>query len=356
MSPEEFVRSIKKQGPSPVYLFIGPEPYLRDQCRRALLEVCLSPEERENGYTRYDLDETDLSAVMDDAQSLSLFASNRLIWVGAAEAALPRTRAAAADDDSDTGARDAGIAALAAYVKNPAHGTVLVFDVSRYELEGDDKARVQRVLKFYSPIPAQVEFARFTPAAAGKLARELAKKNGIRIGEAELDTLVEALGADASRIAIELEKLSLYAGAGRDITQEDIWNLAPNARASTIFALVAAIGRSDRMASLESLDILVKEGEYLPLALTFLSTQFRLALVAKEAGLTNAGQIQSHFTKLGTPMWRSRAEQVQQTSGAFTVKRLKTAMQWIYETDKSLRDTRPDDRTVMEKLVLELTR
>jgi DNA polymerase-3 subunit delta len=78
--------------------------------------------------------------------------------------------------------------------------------------------------------------------------------------------------------------------------------------------------------------------------------------VAKEAGLVNAGQIQSHFTKLGTPMWRSRAEQVQQTAAAFTVNRLKTAIGRIYETDKALRDTRPDDRTVMEQFVLELTR
>jgi DNA polymerase-3 subunit delta len=356
MGPEEFLRSIRNQAPAPVYLFIGPEPYLREQCRRALIERCLSPEERENGFTRYDLDETDLSAVMDDAQSLSLFATNRLIWVGAAEAALPRTRGAAADEESDSGAKDGGASALAAYVKNPAPGTVVVFDVSRYDFEGDDKAKVQRVLKFYSPIPTQVEFPRFTPAAAGKLARELAKKNGVRIADQQLDLLVEVLGADASRIAIELEKLSLYAGPERSITGEDIRSLVPNARASTIFALVAAIGRSDRTASLESLDILVKEGEYLPLALTFLSTQFRLALVAKEAGLVNAGQIQSHFTKLGTPMWRSRAEQVQQTAAAFTVNRLKTAIGRIYETDKALRDTRPDDRTVMEQFVLELTR
>src|SRR3982074_1506899 len=135
MGPEEFLRSIRKQAPAPVYLFIGPEPYLREQCRRALIEVCLSPEERENGFTRYDLDETDLAAVVDDAQSLSLFASNRLIWVGAAEAALPRTRGAAADEEGDSGAKDTAATALAAYVKNPAPGTVVVFDVSRYDFE-----------------------------------------------------------------------------------------------------------------------------------------------------------------------------------------------------------------------------
>src|SRR3982074_3080659 len=118
MGPEEFLRSIRKQAPAPVYLFIGPEPYLREQCRRELLERCLSPEERENGFIRYDLDETDLATVMDDAQSLSLLAANRLIWVGAAEAALPRTRGAAVEEDADPVSKDAGVSSLVAYVKN----------------------------------------------------------------------------------------------------------------------------------------------------------------------------------------------------------------------------------------------
>ncbi len=59
--------------------------------------------------------------------------------------------------------------------------------------------------------------------------------------------------------------------------------------------------------------MLTRDGEYLPLALTFLGTQFRLALAAKEAGLTNAGQIQAHFARQGIQIWRGRAEQVAET-------------------------------------------
>ena len=62
----------------------------------------------------------------------------------------------------------------------------------------------------------------------------------------------------------------------------------PDARATTIFALVNALGRRDRARALEVLDTLTREGEYLPLALAFLSAQFRLALVAREAGLKSS--------------------------------------------------------------------
>ena len=141
---------------------------------------------------------------------------------------------------------------------------------------------------------------------------------------AALDLLVEALGADIARIAVEIEKLSLFAG-NRVIGVDDIAALVPDARATTIFALVNALGRRDRARSLGILDTLTREGEYLPLALAFLSTQFRMALVAREAGLKNSQQIQGHFSRLGVPMWGSRAEQVYQTVSKFTKPQLERA-------------------------------
>ena len=346
MTPDEFLRSIDTREPQPAYLFLGPEAWSRDRCRRALIERVLPEEEdREQGMTRHDLCDVELSSVIDDARSFSLFATRRVIWVSGAEAALPKR---------DTGDSEAA-ASINAYLQDPPPGVVVVFDCSRYEFDGDDKAKIQRVEKFYSMIGAHVEFARHAPAEARKVAQQLARERGLQIGPVELDALVELLAADVARISTEIEKLSLYAGTDRRVTEDDIFNLAPSAKASTIFALVNALGRNDRTASLESLDVLVREGEYLPLALSFLATQFRLAYVAKEAKLSGSSQVQNYFTKQGTPMWRSRAEQVAQTAAAFSAEKLRTAAIKIYETDKALRDARPDDRTVMERFVLELT-
>jgi DNA polymerase-3 subunit delta len=116
----------------------------------------------------------------------------------------------------------------------------------------------------------------------------MAKKFQLRLGGAELAALLDSVAGDASRLASEMEKLSLYVGTGRAVTMEDIQTLVPNASQSTIFALVNALGKRDRAAALKSLDVLVREGEYLPLALTFLSTLFRLALAAKESRITCA--------------------------------------------------------------------
>ena len=346
MSPDQFLRQIEKQPPKPVYLFLGPEAYMRRACRQALVERVLPPEERESGLTRHDLDEAPLAALLDDARSFSLFASRRLMWIAGAEAALPKRL---------TAEEGPGAAALASYVRDPTPGTVLVFDVLRYDFDGDDKPKIERVQKFYSCVPDQVEFRPFTQEASRSLARDLAKRGNLEIGTSELGLLVDSLGGDASRIAIEIEKLALFAGPGRKITAADIASLVPNAQAGNLFTLVAALGRGDRQRSLEALDTLLREGEYLPLALAFLGTQFRMALAAHEAGQRNAQQIEGYFRKLGIRIWRDRAEQVAQTVAAFSVPRLKRAIERVSHADIALRDARPDDRVVMEEFVFSLT-
>jgi DNA polymerase-3 subunit delta len=238
-------------------------------------------------------------------------------------------------------------------MQDPTPGVVLVIEAFRFDFEGDDKRKQDRVRKFYAAIPDVVELRRFSVQDARAEADALARGAGLRMDQDALDLLVEALGADVARVAVEVEKLSLFAG-GRAVGVDDITALVPDARATTIFVLVNALGRRDRARALEVLDTLTREGEYLPLALAFLSTQFRMALVAREAGLKGSGQIQGHFTRMGIPMWGSRAEQVSQTVSKFSKPQLVRAMNLIYQADKGLRDARPDDRTVMERFILQL--
>jgi DNA polymerase-3 subunit delta len=354
MTPEQFLSKLAKQPPAPVYLFLGLEGYQRRVCKQALLDKILPGDARAEGFTQVDLEETSIPDVLDDACSLSLFATDRVIWVTAAEAALPR-RLTAPDGEDDGSAKGGPGAMLASYVKRPTPGTVLVFECSRFDFSGDDKTKLDRVAKFYSAIPGVVEFRPFTPESARVLGEDLARRHKLKLGRQELSFLLEILGGDASRLATELEKLSLFAGQNRPITLDDIRALVPNASQSTIFTLVNALGRGDRAGALRSLDVLVRDGEYLPLALTFLATQFRLALAAREAGIRNSQQAFAYFTKQGVRMWRDRAEQLMNTANAFSPEQLRRTIELIYRADKGLRDTRPDDRTVMEMLVVELT-
>jgi DNA polymerase-3 subunit delta len=274
-----------------------------------------------------------------------------LIWVLNAESALPRGRSETDGEDEGGGG---SAAPLQDYLKDPTPGVTLVFEATRYDFEGDDKRKQERVRKFYAAISDVVELHRFAPHEARSEAEALLRGGGIRMDADALDLLVESLGGDVARIAVEIEKLALFCGQ-KPVGVDEIAALVPAARATTIFVLVNALGRRDRARSLLILDTLSKEGVYLPLVLAFLSTQFRLALVAREAGLKSAGQIQSHFNRLGVPVWGNRADQIYQTISKFSKPQLERAVKLIFEADRGLRDARPDDRVVMEKFVVALT-
>lgn len=354
MTPEQFLSRIAKQPIAPAYLFLGQEGYQRRICREALVSRVLPENVRSGGLTQTDLEGSSLTEVLDDAKSMSLFSSERLLWVSSAELALPRRLASSDDEEGGAGGAGGG-GQIAAYLNDPSPGTAIVFECSRYDFTGDDRAKLERVQKFYSAVPVTVEFRHFTPESSRFLAQQLAKEHKLKLGNPELAILLDAVAGDANRLAGEMEKLALYVGGERAVTAEDLQSLVPNAAQSTIFALVAALGKRDRTAALRSVDVLIREGEYLPLALTFLNTQFRLALAAKESRVTSAQQALAFFAKLGVRMWKDRADQVIATANAFSKERLAKAVQLIYETDRNFRDGYKDDRLVMESLILAMT-
>jgi DNA polymerase III subunit delta len=201
-----------------------------------------------------------------------------------------------------------------------------------------------------------VEFARMEPNEARAFAMRLAAERGLKFGPGALDLLAESTAGDPARLASELDKMSLFfGGQGGTVRAEEIRALVPNSSEATIFALVDALAHRDRADSLELLDRLVREGEYLPLALTFLGGIFRLALVAREQNLRSAKDVMNHFKGSGAPMWYSRAEQIYTTSTRFSKGKLEEGIDLAFQADRALKSTRPDDRVVMEEFVLRLT-
>src|SRR5579859_2445925 len=98
MTPDQFLARMKKGAIAPAYLLLGVEAYGRDRCRQALFDAMLAPEDREAGLAQYDLRESALPDVVEDARSLSLFAPQRVIVVANAEMALPKQKSSEEDD------------------------------------------------------------------------------------------------------------------------------------------------------------------------------------------------------------------------------------------------------------------
>ena len=225
MTPAQFQARVKKGTVPAATLLLGPEAYERRRIKDALMGTVPA-----DAVSQHDLAELTLAEIVDDARALSLFASQRLIWIVNAELALPRGRVAD-DEEGESGSAAAGgdAAPLAVYLKDPTPGVTLVFEAIRHDFEGEDKRKQDRVRKFYGAISEVVDLQKYTPQEARSEAEALIRRAGFRMTPEALDLLIESLGAEIARVAVEIEKLSLFAG-DRVIGVEDIAALVPDAR------------------------------------------------------------------------------------------------------------------------------
>ncbi len=352
MKPKAFLQQLKNGRPASGYLFAGNEMFYRDRCRRTLRRAVLgaadsSPDQ--DGWVEYDLREHPLSKLIDEARTYSLFAPSRVVVGLNAEAALPKRIGSA-------GGRAADADPLRAYFADPTPGVTLLLEATRYDWsDRDDKAKLERVAKFYSAIPESVEFHSFTAGEALAASRTLARRLELDIGGELLTELVEMLGSDMGRLANDLEKLALYAGTDRAVTAADIEALIPEARHSGVFEFSDALARKDRPRALEILDTLAKSGEYWPMQITLLARLFRQTLAAKEGGTRTANDVMRLFGRSQIPVWPARAKQIVAVAAQFSIEELERALIALFEADRDLRSERPSDRLIIEQLVVGLT-
>jgi DNA polymerase-3 subunit delta len=348
MTPKQFLQNARKSPLAAGYLFLGNELFYRDRCRQALLQAVLGEDAQpgHEGLTEFDLAEQPLSRLLDDARTFSLFADKRLIVGSNAEAALPRNVAASSPDTD----------ALVRYFEKPAPGVVILLESTRYDWsDRDDKARLERMEKFFSAVPETVKFERFTAGEALAAAQVLARRLNLAIEPEVLTELVEMLGNDVARLSNDLEKIALYAGGGQEVTRADIELLVPEARQRGMFEFSDALARKDRQRALEVLDTLALSGEHWPIQLSLLAGLFRQALAAKEQRARSVQDVMRIFNQYGIRIWPARAKQIVDIARQFSQTELERAVEAMFGADRDLRRERPDDRVIMEQLVVNLT-
>ena len=355
MTPKQFLRQIEKPPLKSAYLLLGNELFYRDRCRRTLIRAALGDVAVEagapEGLIEIDLSEQPLSRLIDEARTLSLFASTRVIVGTSAEAVLPRGAAVAKNPKAAS-----EFAALAAYARNPSPGVVLLLESTRYDWgDRDDKSRIDRVVRAFSKSVEIVELVKLTPSVALKTATALAKQLQLRIAPALLSELVDTLGSDMARLAGELEKLALYAGPEGEITGKQIELLIPEARQRGVFEFSEALSKGDRLRALDVLDTLARTGTSWPMQISLIASLFRQALAAKEERALNATQVTQLFSRHEIRIWPARARQVLDIGRHFSQHQLETALTQLSQADRDLRRERPSDRLIMEQLVLSLT-
>ena len=295
MTPEEAIREAQSSALRPVYLVLGEERVLAERVVAALRKAALAGGLPDFNEDVMSAGEADIDRVMNAVRTAPMMAPRRLVIVKAVE----RWEDAAGDKGkaSSHSSLDA-FERIAAYAANPLSSACLVLVASK--LDGRRKlASLGRSKGFTvscEPVPR---------SALPRFIQREARERGHQIPDDVADLLAEVAGPELGAVLDAIERLSLYAGKGAPIAENDIATCVTRIRPSSVWELVSAVGRRDAGTALAVFaDVYEPQDRGLPLVgLLAWSTR---QLLKFSSAMRGGASLEAAAKTAGAPPYRAR--------------------------------------------------
>lgn len=332
-SAEKLIERLAAGKPIAAVVLEGADTYLREMCRKKIVETCVPEAARDWAVTRIAVRDAGWDEVLQQAETMPMLASRQVIIVESAESLEE------VGDDS----REKIVKALEAYFESPAPFTILLLEA----------AALDKRQKFYKLLSEKALIVQLTlgDESAASLAVQMAEDCGVEIERAAAALLAEILNSEPARIRIEIDKLAAYVqGRGR-ITAADVEELVVAARKNTVWQLADMLATRKRNAALAFLDNLLREGEQPIGVVGALAWMYRKLIEARELPPgTNGFQA---ARQLG--MRPDAAETAVRQAHRIPKKDLLAGLVALAEADSQLKSSNPNPRALMEFLIVRLT-
>lgn len=237
-----------------VYLLYGTKEF---QINEEIKKICKNIDEM--NISRYDLNNDLLSLAIEDAQTLSLFGDKKVIIVDNA--------------DMFTGATSKDSELVQKYLDNINENTTLIFIVHNDKL--DTRKKITKLIKEKGKV---LEYNDELDTVS--LVRKLFK--GYNIDYKTINLFIDRIGNNPLIIQNEINKIKIYKGNNKNITDEDILNLTIKLIEIDIFKLIDYIVKKDKEKALELYYEMLKMNEEPIKIVVILANQFRIIYQAKE--------------------------------------------------------------------------
>jgi DNA polymerase III subunit delta len=321
VTPEQFLKAIRKGQAAPAYFFTGPESQLKREAIAAL--VALVPEGlRAFNVQIFHAFEDEVIDVLTAARSLPLMAARRIVVLRDIE----KTRL----DQARRGEL------LAEYLEAPAPETVFVVTT-------EDKDRAKALVGKHGDKWSVVSFNPLQGAALAAAVKAEAVRLGCTIDAAAVEELIQAAGEDRARLSSELGKLRSAVGSGGVIDGAAVARYAAGYARHGAGDFVDAIGRRDLTGSLRLLrELTIKENEFLGL-LGMLGKRLRVFWYL--AG--GEREVPREFRIYPKDLERYRAE-----ARRFTREEIERGLQGLVRLDDAVKSTAVPPHLLLEHFLL----
>jgi DNA polymerase-3 subunit delta len=338
VSPQELLAQLESGKKIPAMLLLGEEPYLRDECRKQLIERFVPEAARTWAVSRYSAGRGETQAALDQSQTMAMLSPQQVVFLEDAEAI----------EKLGEKNREETVAQLGAYLENPAPFTVFVVEATGL----DQRMRFGKLLAEKTLVVScdLGENPDQRLAAAVAFARTIGKEEGVEFEKGAAEDLAEFVAADLMRLKTEIVKLATHAGDKKFISRNDVSSLVISEKTTTVWELADLLAARKPAKALEFLDRLLRDGEE-PLPMVgAMAWMYRKLIEASELkGVSNGYQA---ARALG--MRPEQAELALQASRKIPKAQLLGGLLALQEADDRLKGGK-DPRTVMEFLVTELS-
>jgi DNA polymerase-3 subunit delta len=331
--PEKLIARLASGKAIPAVVLLGTDPYLRDLCRKQIVDACVPQGAREWAIARVRGDAEGWDEALERVQTMPLLAPRQVIIVDDAELIEKL------GDDS----RDEIVGALGKYLESPASFSVLLIEA----------AALDRRQKFYKQLAEKALVVELTigSESAASLAAQMAKELDVEIDRPAAALLAEILNGEPARIRIEIDKLAAYAQDRGRITTQDVEALVVAARKNTVWQLADMLATRERAAAFAFLDNLLRDGEEPVRLVGALAWRYRKLVEARGLPRTMAGW--QAAKQLG--MNPDDAEAAIRNAHRVAKSELLAGLMALAEADSQLKSSNPNPRAFMEFLLARLT-
>ncbi|CAM3113913.1 DNA polymerase III subunit delta [Filibacter tadaridae] len=272
----------------PVYLLTGLEHHFFDATITRLKKAL--PDIDDASIIRFDLEETPVEMVIEEADTLPFLEERKLIIAGNASFLK------AADKSKEKVVHN--LAMLENWLANPSPTAVVVF-IAPYE-KLDARKRITKLMRERATV---IEAAHLQGKDLTIWIQQEAKANGSAISSDAADLLVKMAGESLLTLSSEIGKMATYTAGESDITPETIMNLVPRTPEMDVFKLTEAYASGRVSDAVSIYHDLLRNGQE-PIMLTALiASQIRLMIHV--GSLRKKGYQQSQIAKtLGVHPYR----------------------------------------------------
>lgn len=241
MSAEKILSSWKQKKYKPVYWFQGEEEYYIDQLVDFAEHHLLPAAEAEFNLTVFYGRDADWAVVMNACKRYPMFAEKQVVVIKEAQ-------------------HMKDIDKLESYIASPLASTILVV---AYKGKSLDKRT-----KLHKIILADAELFNSEKIKEYKIHEwiaELVHSKGYQIQPKSIAMLEEHIGNDLSRIANEIDKLSLNLAGKKNIEEDDIEKYIGISKEYNVFELQDAIAKKDLMKAIRILNYFQSNPKAVPI-------------------------------------------------------------------------------------------